>query len=280
MAPTSAISESMTTVQHVSTTETFAVDERRTNPRNTVGTRLYELALKLKRSGASAPVDKNQRCGFIHSFNGPHSLFVIRSARCAPGHQPQLGHVLMDEGDSQVSLLERLHQHAIATATIPSLREGRGTYDVPAPWRTRRFFNIRDGNFRCPNSQQGYSPFSTWTRGLRGPCVDQRALEFLRAVGDKSVTPLLFKAARYLRLLYDHASAARWDALLGYGAPLFSISAIGRRIRRSINEYEPVDSSAAAIAAPRSARLGRTGCKRNRIAKPLTYWIQFWSRPY
>jgi unsaturated chondroitin disaccharide hydrolase len=27
-------------------------------------------------------------------------------------------------------------------------------------------FNRNDGRFRCPNSQQGYSPFTTWTRGL------------------------------------------------------------------------------------------------------------------
>ena len=27
-------------------------------------------------------------------------------------------------------------------------------------------FNVNDGNFRCPNSQQGYTGFSTWTRGL------------------------------------------------------------------------------------------------------------------
>jgi len=25
---------------------------------------------------------------------------------------------------------------------------------------------VVDGRYRCPNSQQGYSPFSTWTRGL------------------------------------------------------------------------------------------------------------------
>src|ERR1043165_6025611 len=78
---------------------------------------LYELALKL--SGAvqaarwTAPADG----GFIHSFNGPQSLFVdtIRSLRAlALAHQ--LGHRLIEEQDAQVNLLSRLLQHARATA--------------------------------------------------------------------------------------------------------------------------------------------------------------------
>ena len=40
-------------------------------------------------------------------------------------------------------------------------------------------FNMNDGNFRCPNSQQGYSPFSTWTRGLAwAMCGFAEQLEF------------------------------------------------------------------------------------------------------
>jgi ubiquinone biosynthesis protein len=35
-------------------------------------------------------------------------------------------------------------------------------------------FNVTDGHFRCPNSQQGYSPFSTWTRGLSWRLADRR----------------------------------------------------------------------------------------------------------
>jgi len=73
----------------------------------------------------------------------------------------------MEEGDSETSLLERLRQHAIATATYSVFYgEGRDAYDVRGRVAHEAIFNIRDGNFRCPNSQQGYSPFSTWTRGL------------------------------------------------------------------------------------------------------------------
>src|SRR5213076_2149148 len=78
----------------------------------------YELALKI--SGAVQAARWTQIAdggGFIYSFKGPHSLFVdtIRSLRSlAVAHQ--LGHVLMGEGDRRISLLERLVQHARATA--------------------------------------------------------------------------------------------------------------------------------------------------------------------
>ena len=40
-------------------------------------------------------------------------------------------------------------------------------------------FNPNDGSFRCPNSQQGYSPFTTWTRGLAWTlCGYAEQLEF------------------------------------------------------------------------------------------------------
>src|ERR1700724_2522560 len=44
--------------------------------------------------------------------------------------------------------------------------EGRDTYDVWGRTARESIFNIKDGNYRCPNSQQGYSGCSTWTRGL------------------------------------------------------------------------------------------------------------------
>ena len=47
--------------------------------------------------------------------------------------------------------------------------EGRDHYDVPElRGRTAHeaIFNPASGAFRCPSSQQGYSPFTTWTRGL------------------------------------------------------------------------------------------------------------------
>ena len=68
---------------------------------------LYELALKASGAVQAArwtATSENQ--GYIHSFNGPHSLFcdTIRSLRAlALSHR--LGHTLWGENDLQISLL-------------------------------------------------------------------------------------------------------------------------------------------------------------------------------
>ena len=44
-------------------------------------------------------------------------------------------------------------------------------------------FNVNDGAYRCPNSQQGYSPFTTWTRGLAWiMCGYAELLEYVLSV--------------------------------------------------------------------------------------------------
>jgi len=71
--------------------------------------------------------------GYIYSFNGPHSLFVdtIRTLRAlAVGHL--LGHALMGEGDRRISLLDRLTEHARATAPVRRLLR-RGPRRVRRP---------------------------------------------------------------------------------------------------------------------------------------------------
>src|SRR5215831_19889886 len=80
--------------------------------------RFYELALKC--SGAVQAARWTRTAdggGYIYSFNGPHSLFVdtLRSLR-APAVAHLLGHALMAENDKKVSLIERVAQHARATA--------------------------------------------------------------------------------------------------------------------------------------------------------------------
>src|SRR5262245_15082978 len=68
----------------------------------------YELALKVSGAVQAARWTKlADGTGFIHSFNGAHSLFVdtIRSCRAlAIAHQ--LGHCLMGEQDARISLLQ------------------------------------------------------------------------------------------------------------------------------------------------------------------------------
>jgi hypothetical protein len=70
--------------------------------------------------------------GFIHSFNGPHSLFcdTIRSVRSlALAHR--LGHRLLGENDRSISLLQRGIEHAATTATYNVFYgDGRDHYDI------------------------------------------------------------------------------------------------------------------------------------------------------
>src|SRR5699024_6525620 len=118
----------------------------------------YTLALKS--SGAVQASRWTQMAngeGFIHSFNGPHSLFVdtIRTLR-ALALSYRLGHVLHGEHDESISLLGRLIQHARATAEYNIYYgEGRDSYDRRGRAAHEAVFNVTDGHFRCPNSQQG-----------------------------------------------------------------------------------------------------------------------------
>src|SRR5205814_6127460 len=98
----------------------------------------------------------------------------------------RLGHVLMGERDRKISLLDRLVQHAAFTAEFAIYYgKGRDFYDVRGRTAHESIFNINDGSYRCPNSQQGYSPFSTWTRGLAWAILGYaEQLEFLGALRD------------------------------------------------------------------------------------------------
>src|ERR1019366_6867378 len=163
--------------------------------------RFYELALKV--SGAVQAARWSPTAdggGYIYSFNGPHSLFVdtIRTLRSlAVAHL--LGHVLMGEGDRRISLLDRLTDHARATAKYAVYYgEGRDAYDVRGRVAHESVFNTNDGHYRCPNSQQGSSPFSTWTRGLAwAMCGFAEQLEFLDTLsGQHPVLEIFEKAAR------------------------------------------------------------------------------------
>jgi unsaturated chondroitin disaccharide hydrolase len=272
----------------------------------------YELALKVSGAvQASRWTKLADGTGFIHSFNGPHSLFVdtIRSCRAlAVAHQ--LGHVLMGEQDEKVSLLQRVIEHALNTARYNIYYgEGRDAYDVRGRTTHEAVFNTTNGVFRCPNSQQGYSPFSTWTRGLawalcgfaeqaelfsllngsRCPLFQEEAVfphslfewlglgveEIVRsnvafaafAEGERSDEPLDAVSKAIVRKLVATAAATAdfylenscrdgvpvWDT----GAP--NLHLLGDYLSQDsdpFNAWEPVDSSAAAIAAQGFIRLG------------------------
>ena len=151
----------------------------------------YELALKISGAVQASRWTVIKEGGFIHSFNGPHSLFVdtIRSCR-ALILSHCLGHVLQAEGDEQINLLERAIQHMKATADYSVFYgEGRDAYDVWGRTAHESIFNVKDGNFRCPNSQQGYSGFTTWTRGLAwAMCGFAEEMEWFDSVSEADLT--------------------------------------------------------------------------------------------
>jgi hypothetical protein len=222
----------------------------------------YQLALKVSGAAQARRWSRTKDGGgYIYSFNGPHSLFVdtIRSLRSlAVAHK--LGHTGMEENDRPVSLLERLKQHAVSTANYSVYYgAGRDAYDIWGRTAHESIFNINDGNYRCPNSQQGYSPFSTWTRGLAwAMCGYAEQLEFMRALGDRDVTPLMLKAARATCDFYiDDATASDGIPYWDTGAPhLYRLGDWQSSAADPYNVAEPVDSSAAAIAAQGLLRLG------------------------
>ena len=207
--------------------------------------------------------------GFIYSFNGPQSLFAdtIRSLRSlAVAHQ--LGHVLMDEQDRRVSLLDRLVQHARTTARYTVYYgEGRDGYDIRGRVAHESLFNPNNGQYRCPNNQQGYAPFTTWTRGLAWiMCGFAEQLEWLATRNDDELDPL--GGRKDLEEMMCQAARATCDFYIvntpSCGVPYWDTGAPGlhhlgdylHRPADPFNDHEPVDSSAAAIAAQGLLRLG------------------------
>ncbi len=243
----------------------------------------YELALKISGAIQAARwTEVSGGGGFIYSFNGPHSLFIdtMRSLRSlAVAHQ--LGHVLMGERDRKISLLERLFDHTETTAKYSVYYgDGRDLYDVRGRTAHEIIFNVNNGDYRCPNTQQGYSPFSTWTRGLAWAISGfAEQLEFLRylkagARHRQNDSPVWEEARRLLKKikattgLLLNAATATSDFYLANsctdGIPMWDTGApnlprLGDYLQKPANPFnawEPVDSSTAAIAAQGLVRLG------------------------
>jgi len=229
-----------------------------------------ELALRVSGAVQAARWQRTtDGTGYVYSFNGPQSLFVdtIRSCRAlALSHQ--LGHALMGEQDAPISLLHRLVEHARNTARWNVYHgTGRDRYDVRGRTAHESIFNVNDGAYRCPSTQQGYSPFSTWTRGLAWAMLGFAELleflairpdaEFAAVDGRAEVTGALRDAATATCDFYlantPSDGVPYWDT----GAP--GLARLGNYLDRPadpFNDHEPVDSSAAAIAAQGLLRLG------------------------
>ncbi len=230
-----------------------------------------ELALKV--SGAVQAARWSTTAygtGYVYSFNGPHSLFsdTIRSMRSLVVAD-QLGHVLMGEGDKPTNLLLRAIEHAKTTARFNVyFGTGRDAYDIRGRVVHESIFNRNDGHYRCPSSQQGFSPFTTWTRGAAWIITGYaEQLEFLDTVpgaaldaagGRRVVTDLFLQTARAASDYYIDGYTAK-DGIPYWDTGALHTSALGdyqRRAADPFNAHEPVDSSAAAIAAQGLIRLG------------------------
>jgi len=237
--------------------------------------RFYELALKISGAVQARRWTRLPSGGFIHSFNGAHSLFVdtIRSLRAlAIAHA--LGHRLSEEQDIQVNLLDRLLQHARATAQFSVYYgHGRDSYDVRGRVAHESLFNVANSTYRGPNSQQGYSPFTTWTRGLAWAMLGfTEQIEFLETLPDNAfgepgraaVDAWMLDAARATCDFYiDSAACADGIPYWDTGAPeLIHLGDWSNTAADPFNDHEPVDSSAAAIAAQALLRLGHLLTRR------------------
>jgi rhamnogalacturonyl hydrolase YesR len=239
-------------------------------PENGWEREFYTLAIKLSGAVQAARwTNLGHAGGYVHSFNGPQSLFAdtIRSMR-ALVLSWKLGHKFMGEGDREINLLGRSLQHAEATARYNVwFGEARDSYDIRGRVAHESIFNLADKAYRCPSTQQGYSPFSTWTRGLAWIlCGFAEQLEFLTLQSAEHFEPFGGKAKWLTR--FEQTARAVADFYLEFtptdGIPYWDTGAPGlanlgdylNRPAEIENDHEPVDSSAAAIAAQGLLRLG------------------------
>jgi len=237
---------------------------------NTWERHFYELALKLSGAVQARRWTPIPSGGYLYSFNGPHSLFVdtMRTIRVmVVSHM--LNHTLMEEHDESISLLKRSIQHAYATAKYAIYYgEGRDAYDVWGRTAHESVFNTNDGHYRCPNSQQGFSGFTTWTRGLSWAMVGfAEQLEALDRIdeneldemgGKDTVTSIFLKAAKATCDFYIENTSSDGIPYWDTGAPLLhKLGDYRKEEANPYNEFEPVDTSAAAIGSQGLLRLGK-----------------------
>lgn len=211
--------------------------------------------------------------GYIYSFNGPHSLFIdtMRTTRILSVAW-QLGHALIGENDTRYDLLRRCVLHGLTTSRhIVHHGESGATYDIRGRTAHEGTFNRNDGVFRCRATQQGYSPYSTWTRGLAWAMlgyaeqleffdfVDARKFRSSVGLSKSTVVKEYLRCARetcehYIEEVSTLDGIPYWDD----GAPgLHELGDWQSQPADPFNDHEPVDASAAAIAAQGLLRLGQ-----------------------
>ena len=227
---------------------------------------LYALAVSASGAVQARRWTEVKDGGYLYSFNGPHSLFIDTMRTCRillAAHL--LGHRMLTDHDEEINLLERAVIHGLTTARYAVYYgEGRDGFDIRGRTAHESIFNTNDGHYRCPNAQQGFSGYTTWTRGLAWAMLGfSEFLEFLLEVdpdvpGLESVKKTFLKTATATCDFYlDHCSLdgiPYWDT----GAPqIHKLGDYQARNSEPYNAFEPVDSSAAAIGAQGLIRLGK-----------------------
>jgi len=187
--------------------------------------------------------------GFVYSFNGPQSLFIdtlmnIRLLFWAAHHDEKTA------AEGEVG--RRAREHASTSLRYLVRRNGSALGDEDGRVAHEAIFNAEPGRgeFRCLSTQQGYSPFTTWSRGLAWAIYG-----FADAHAWTAAPEFLEGAERCAGYFLSHTpedGVPYWD----YGAPRIP--------------DEPLDSSAAAIAVCGLRLLARqavgAGADRYRMA--------------
>ena len=115
-------------------------------------------------------------------------------------------------------------------ATTSTTARGATPTTSAAASPTRAIFNVNDGSYRCPSTQQGYSPFTTWTRGLAWVMLGLRGAAGIRwrpwmppriePNGGRVLLDSMLEAARgSLRLLHRNTRRADGIPYWDTGAP-------------------------------------------------------------
>jgi len=160
-----------------------------------------------------------------------------------------------------------VHHAAVTAEFSVYYGAGRDAYDVRGRVAHESIFNMNDGSYRCPSTQQGYSPFTTWTRGLAWiMCGFAEELEYLQTLSESQldllggrgkIEGMMLRAAQATCDYYLEQAARDGIPYWDTGAPqLMKLGDWGNRPSDPFNDFEPVDSSAAAIAGQALWRLG------------------------
>ncbi len=160
---------------------------------------------------------------FIYSFNGPQSLFIdiMMNVRLL---------FWATKNGASDEVLDRAMEHSRSSAKFLVRSDGPSLGDEDGSVRHEAIFNTDPGRgeFRCLSTQQGYSPFTCWSRGLAWSLYGFAYAH--KMTGDAEFLEVAKRCAKFYLANTPESGVPYWD----YGAP-------------KIPE-EPLDSSAAAIA--------------------------------